>query len=85
MRVSLHRVSERPLCEAGKVKPGLPWRSQSVGNARAMPDLPGKLQTRYGTSQRKSSVLQSKKLNKVGNLKEHFDIRQRCRNWNYPC
>lgn len=32
---SLHGHLERPLCEALKVKPGLCWRRQDVGDARA--------------------------------------------------
>ena len=32
--VSLHGVSERPLCEAVKVKPGLPCGSQYIRQAR---------------------------------------------------
>jgi hypothetical protein len=31
---SLHGDTERPLCEAVKVKPGLPWRLQDAGDAR---------------------------------------------------
>lgn len=34
--VSLHGGLERPLCKAMKVKPGLPWRPQNVGDARAV-------------------------------------------------
>jgi hypothetical protein len=38
--VSLHGDLERPLCEAVKVKPGLPWRPQNVRDARATGSLP---------------------------------------------
>ncbi|MGE9641895.1 hypothetical protein ACQP3J_33175, partial [Escherichia coli] len=34
--VSLHGGPERPLCEAVKVKSGLPWRPQDVGDARVI-------------------------------------------------
>lgn len=34
--VSLHGDLERSLCEAMKVKPGLPWRPQNVGDTRAV-------------------------------------------------
>ena len=34
--VSLYGGLEKPLCEAVKMKPGLPWRPQNVGDARAM-------------------------------------------------
>ena len=39
---SLYGDPERPLREAVKVKPGLPWRSQDVGDARVMRYLPRK-------------------------------------------
>ena len=32
--LSLHGGLERPLCEVVKVKPGLSWRPQDVGDAR---------------------------------------------------
>ena len=31
---------ERPLCEAVKLKPGLPWRTQDVRDARVVGYLP---------------------------------------------
>jgi hypothetical protein len=34
--VSLHKGSERLLCEAVKVKSGLPWRPQEAKDARAL-------------------------------------------------
>lgn len=40
--VSLHGGLERPLCEAVKVKPGLPWGPQDVGDARLVGYLPRK-------------------------------------------
>jgi len=36
----LHGGLEGSLCEAVKVKPGLPWRPEVVGNARVMGYLP---------------------------------------------
>lgn len=39
---SLHGHLERPLWEALKVKPGLCWRPQDVGDARAMGYLPSR-------------------------------------------
>ena len=33
-RVALNGGLERPFCEAVKVKPELPWRSQDAGDAR---------------------------------------------------
>jgi hypothetical protein len=38
--VSLHGGPEGPLFETVKVKPGLPWRPQDVGDARVMVYLP---------------------------------------------
>lgn len=35
-----HGGLEKPLCQAVKVKPGLPWRPQNVGDARAVGYLP---------------------------------------------
>lgn len=57
--VSLHRGSERPWCEGMKVKPGLCWRSQDVGDARAVGYLQGEMQTGCGTIPEERSVLQS--------------------------
>lgn len=34
--VSLHRDSEKPLCDAVKVKPGLPWRPLDAGDDKVM-------------------------------------------------
>ena len=44
--VSLNEGLERSLCEAVKVKPGLPWRPQDVGDARVMGYLPRKAANR---------------------------------------
>ena len=53
--VSLHGDLERPLCEAVKVKPGLPWRdSQDVGEAEAVGYLLRKMLMRSGTSPKES-------------------------------
>ena len=38
--VACHGGPERPLCEAVKMKPGLPWRPQDIGDARVMWYLP---------------------------------------------
>ena len=61
--VSLQEGSESPLHEAVKVKPGLCWRPQDVRDAKK------KLQTECGTSPRERSVLQSTKLEGVGDMK----------------
>lgn len=43
--VSLHGGLERPLCNAMKVKPGLPWRPQNVGDDRAVGYFQGEILT----------------------------------------
>lgn len=72
--VSLHGGLERPLCKAMKVKPGLPWRPQNVGDDRAV----GYFQRRdpnRGISPWERGVLQPTKLKGAGGLKSTFDIR----------
>ena len=54
----------RSLCEAVKVKPGLPWRPQDVGDARAMGCL-------WRQPERKKCVNKAESWRS----KEHFDIR----------
>lgn len=73
--VSLHGGLERPLCKAMKVKPGLPWRPQNVGDDRAV----GYFQRRdpnRGISPWERGVLQPTKLKGAGGLKSTFDIRR---------
>lgn len=67
--VSLRGGPERPSCEAVKVEPGLPWRTQDVGNARVAGDLPRKAANWEWNSSRGRSVLQSTKLEGAGDLK----------------
>lgn len=64
--LSLHGGLERPFCEAGKVKPRLPWRHQNVGGAKSRGYLSRKAANREWTRPWERSVLQSKA---VGNLK----------------
>ena len=52
-----------------KVKPGLPWRPQDVGDARTVGYLLRKTANREWTSLRERSVLQSTKMKEVGDLK----------------
>lgn len=67
VRVSLHGGPERPLCDAVKVEPGLPWRPQHFEHNRVR-YLPEELLRGSGTSPRERAVLQSTKLKGVGNL-----------------
>lgn len=72
--VSLHGGLERPLCKAMKVKPGLPWRPQNVGDDRAV----GYFQRRdsnRGISPWERGVLQPTKMKGAGGLKSTFDIK----------
>lgn len=64
-----HGGLERPLCEAVKVKPGLPWGPQVDGTARAMEYLQGKLQGGCGINPGERGVFQSTNLNQGGGLK----------------
>lgn len=64
----LHVGPERPLYEAEKMKCGLHWRPHGVGDARALCYLP-KRTANCGSSPRERSVLQTSKLEGVGNLK----------------
>lgn len=71
-----------PLHEAVKVKPGFWWRPQDVGDDRTLPwDICwGQLPKENGTSPKERSMLQSTKLEGVGDLKSYlsfFDTRCR--------
>ena len=68
-RVFLNGDLERPLCETVKVKPGLPWRPQDVGEIKVVRTCQGELLTGSGTSPPVRSVLQFTKLEGVGELK----------------
>jgi hypothetical protein len=65
---------ERPLCEAVKVKPGLPWRLQNVGDARPL---------RYLSMTKKR--VEVNKAERSWKSEHHFDISLgRCRIWSLP-
>ena len=72
-RVSIWR-SKVPLHEVVKAKLGLDWRLQDFEDARPMRYLQGKLQTRSRINLRARSMLQSTKLEGMG---DPFDIRHR--------
>lgn len=59
----------RPLYEVVTLTPGLPWRTQDVGDTRAMVYLSRKAANREWNSPKERSVLQSTKLTGVGDLK----------------
>lgn len=56
-RASLNGGLERPLCEAVKLKPGLPWRTQDIRDARVMGYLRGELLTQNSTSPRRKKCV----------------------------
>ena len=66
--VSLNRGLERPLSEAGKVEPDLPWRPQNVRVAIVV-YLLSKATNKNGTIPRERSVVQSTELNKDEDIK----------------
>jgi hypothetical protein len=60
-RNSLQRDSERPLCEAIKVRPGLQGRSQDVGDLKLRDICQGELHTASLTSPTERHMLQATK------------------------
>ena len=61
IRVSLNGGLERPVCEAVKLQPGLPWKSQDVADARARGYLLRRAaDMEWNQPQRKKCVLVSK-------------------------
>ena len=55
--ISLNGGLERPLCEAVKLKPGLPWRTQDVRDAKIMGYLPRRAANReWNQPKRKKCV-----------------------------
>ena len=52
-----------------KLKPGLPWRSQDVGDARVMGCLLRKADNREWNQPKRKKWLRSTKLSRVGDLK----------------
>lgn len=67
--VSLHGGLERPLHEAVKLKPGLPQKSQDVGDARAMGYRPRRAANRVWNQAKRAASLQSTELKGIGDLK----------------
>ena len=74
--VSPHGGLEKPLCQAVKVKPGLPWRPQNVGDARAMGYLPRKAPNKAWNQPRRKECSAISKAERSLRY-EHFDIRHR--------
>ena len=73
--VSLHGGLKRVWCEAVKVKPGLPWRPQNVGDATAIGYLlRGAANKELNQPKRKKCVAVNKD-ERSWRSKEHFDIR----------
>ena len=58
-----------------KVKPGLPWRPQDIGNARAMGYLPRRATNREWNQSKKKKCVAVNKAERSWRSEEHFDIR----------
>ena len=75
-RVSLKAdLFEGSLCEAVKLKPGLPWRLHEVGDARAMGFLPRKAANREWNQPKRKKCVAVNNVEKSWRSEERFDIR----------
>lgn len=75
VEMSLHGGQERPLGEAVKVKPGLLWRPQDVGDARAVGYLPRRAANREWDQPRREVCCGQQRWNRLRS-EEHSDIRR---------
>ena len=66
---------ERSLCEAVKMKPGLPWRLQDVGDARAVGHLLRRAANREWKQPKRMKWFTVNKAERSWRSEEHFDIR----------
>ena len=66
---------ERPVCESVKVKPGLPWRPQDVGKARAAEYLPRRAANREWNQPRRKKCVVVNKVERNWRSEKHFDVR----------
>jgi hypothetical protein len=73
--VSLRGGPERPLCEAVKLKPGLPWRSQDVGGSIVLGFLSRKAATWRWNQPKREKCVAVNKAERSWSSEEHFDIR----------
>ena len=84
VRVSLHGGPERLLCEAVVVKPGLPWRSQDVGDARAVGFMLRKVANREWNQPKRKKYVAVNKAERSWSSHECFDIRHGDAIWSFP-
>ena len=73
--ISLNGGLERPLCEAVKLKPGLPWRPQNVGDARAIGYLSRRAANREWNQPKRKKCVSVNKAERSWRSEEYFDIR----------
>ena len=72
---ALQKKAERPLCEAVKVKPGLPWRPQEVRDARALEYLLRRAANREWNLPKRKNYVEVNKTERNWRREEHFGIR----------
>jgi hypothetical protein len=77
VRVTLHGGLQRPLHEVVKVKLGLPWRHQDVGNSRAMGSLPRRVVNREWNQPKIKKCGSIIKAERSWRSEKHFDTRHR--------
>lgn len=82
--VSLHGSSKRPSNETVKVKPGLCWRLQVVGDVRAVGFLPRTAVDWTGNQPKREKYGAVNTTERGRRSKEWFDIRHRDADF-YPC
>lgn len=75
------RVGERPLCETVKVKPGLPWRTQDIGDARVVEYPLRKAANRQLTQPKRKKYVAANKAENSWRSADGFDIRYGHAEW----
>lgn len=81
----LQRGLKRPLCEAGKVKPALPWKPQEVGGARIVGYLPRKTAGQVRGRTNRETVLWAIRLKGHGKLKSALTSDVEMQNLEFAC
>lgn len=81
---SLHAGPDRTLCEAVKVKHGLCWRLQNVGDARAVGNLAEDPKTGNRSNLRKKCVA-FRKAGREEPSKPFDHLTRNYRIWTFPC
>jgi hypothetical protein len=73
--VYLYGGLERPFCESVKVKPGLPWRPQDVGDAIVVGCLPRRAANKEWNQTKTEKHFAVNKAERIWNSEECLDIR----------